>query len=332
MNSQSLISIFIFSLWIKIAVFMHKNPDIKTIQFNANDPIEDTILNKVIMIDNKEAFLFAVFDGHGGAYVSNYLKDNFERFFSFNISIEDSLINTFEIIEGNLIDQERKSTSYEMKLTGSCALVAVIFNNEIVIANLGDSKAIIIEYDNEAQHYVIKEMNSILNANNKSEETRLRKLFPNETDIVICKNEGSCYVKGILNPTYSIGDFYLKYQNLYYNHYPLKFKKRQRGTKFSREYIGHIPEIHKYKMNSKLKFLLLGSDGFWEYVTNEDILNAIQLKKDKNKLDIEIYLLNMALQKSALKHNISFIRLQSKHLLLPPRYYHDDISIIIEEY
>ena len=57
------------------------------------------------------------------------------------------------------------------------------------------------------------EANRELNANNPEEQLRLKAIFPQEEDIVICKknNAESCYVKGRLQPTRTIGDFRLKY-------------------------------------------------------------------------------------------------------------------------
>jgi pyruvate dehydrogenase phosphatase len=52
-----------------------------------------------------------------------------------------------------------------------------------------------------------------LNANHPEEQERLKKLFKQEDDIVVCKrpNNTSCYVKGRLQPTRSIGDLRLKH-------------------------------------------------------------------------------------------------------------------------
>lgn len=52
-----------------------------------------------------------------------------------------------------------------------------------------------------------------LNANSKKEQERLRKLFPKDKDIVVCKNpnnSSACYVKSRLQPTFAFGDLHLK--------------------------------------------------------------------------------------------------------------------------
>ena len=54
-------------------------------------------------------------------------------------------------------------------------------------------------------------MNRFLNADNPEEQQRLKAQFPNELDIYKCKRDNtSCYVKGRLQPTRSIGDLRLK--------------------------------------------------------------------------------------------------------------------------
>ena len=99
-----------------------------------------------------------------------------------------------------------------MARAGSCALVCVVCNNKVYTANAGDSLGIIVSKDSSNRMGYI-EVNRELNANNAEERARLKKLFPAEDDIVICKrdNNTACYVKGRLQPTRSLGDLRLKY-------------------------------------------------------------------------------------------------------------------------
>lgn len=62
-----------------------------------------------------------------------------------------------------------------------------------------------------------RKINNILNANNPSEQERLKAAFPNDSDIFICspRYSGACYVKGRLMPTRALGDFYMKHAHLY---------------------------------------------------------------------------------------------------------------------
>lgn len=94
---------------------------------------------------------------------------------------------------------------------GSCALVCVVYNNKVYCGNAGDSLGLLITEDNPMGY---TELNRELNANLPEEQARLKALFPNEEDIVICKKENnkSCYVKGRLQPSRTIGDFRLKFK------------------------------------------------------------------------------------------------------------------------
>lgn len=62
-----------------------------------------------------------------------------------------------------------------------------------------------------SKNLFVKQLSSDHNAKFPGEQMSLRKMHPNEPDIVICKNPTSCYVKGRLQPTRAFGDFHLKY-------------------------------------------------------------------------------------------------------------------------
>lgn len=87
--------------------------------------------------------------------------------------------------------------------------MCVVHNNKLYCANAGDSLGIVVE---EGSPMGYTEINQFLNADNPAEQQRLKSTFPNEDDIFVCKrpNNRSCYVKGRLQPTRSIGDLRLK--------------------------------------------------------------------------------------------------------------------------
>lgn len=73
--------------------------------------------------------------------------------------------------------------------TGSCALVALFKDNKVYTANIGDCKGVIISEGNDKK-FKARKINHKLNANSKKEQARLKKDFPNDPDIVICKRGG----------------------------------------------------------------------------------------------------------------------------------------------
>ena len=89
---------------------------------------------------------FGIFDGHGGEGCSEYLKENYLNYLvenkNFPFDIRLALTESFEKIEEAFF-KEKCSTSLELSdRSGSCALVSIIFDNKIYIANIGDSRAI----------------------------------------------------------------------------------------------------------------------------------------------------------------------------------------------
>ena len=89
---------------------------------------------------------FGIFDGHGGEECSEYLKNNFLNILldnkNFPFDIKSSITETFEKIEEELLNQNKGKSKEEIDQSGSCALVCIINENKIYIANIGDSRAI----------------------------------------------------------------------------------------------------------------------------------------------------------------------------------------------
>lgn len=128
-------------------------------------------------------------------------------------------------------------------------------------ANIGDCKGVIISEEKGSSEMKARKINHKLNANSKKEQARLKKEFPNDSDIVICKrgSEGACYVKGRLMPTRAFGDYHLKHES--------HFKGK---GKFNGPYITHKPEIIINELKPGDKYIVMASDGLWD-----------EMKKDK---------------------------------------------------
>jgi serine/threonine protein phosphatase PrpC len=100
--------------------------------------------------------LFAVCDGHGtnGHHVSKFLKCTLAK------NLEESLQNCFEMTEypsGLRVEQEFKAafkrtndqlnvgSGIDTRFSGSTCVGALTFGNRLYIANVGDSRAVLIK-------------------------------------------------------------------------------------------------------------------------------------------------------------------------------------------
>ena len=236
-----------------------------------NETMEDFILIKhpFLEIENHHLSLFAVFDGHGGEYVSQYLKENFSEFLK--KAINSKYNSRFTQILKESIENIDKyfDNSEEAKNCGSTGTIVVVNNRNIYCANVGDSKCY---YINENEAIQITEDH---NCNNKVEVDTL-------------KNKGVAVfrgrVYGSLNLTRSFGD-----------------------TEFKKDGITSTPYIKKiFSDKNDVKFLIIASDGIWDVVDNKKLFQISKELKEGSSEEFCNNLVNYALENNS-NDNISCI-------------------------
>ena len=108
--------------------------------------------------------------------------------------------------------------------------------------------------------------------------------------LVRCKHATSCYVKGRLQPTRSLGDFYLKYKSFNGkkpskdNPYSVSDPNRSRHIKepYEPPYITSTPELFTHKLHYQNdKFLILATDGLWDELTPEEACSVVHVNMEK---------------------------------------------------
>ncbi len=114
---------------------------------NKRDYMEDRSIKYQTTINSKQVFIYGVFDGHGGALISQLLhriipeevvKILKQGFNNIKNNIEDLFINVDQCLYDQLDDKAKTSG-------GSTGIVAIYIPSlkQLVIANLGDSRAIV---------------------------------------------------------------------------------------------------------------------------------------------------------------------------------------------
>lgn len=88
--------------------------------------------------------LMAVYDGHGSSAVSNYLKCNLLPRLSshplFKADFSQAVEDTFHQLDSEIA----KETQLNARHCGSTALVVMLTDSTVFIANLGDSRALLV--------------------------------------------------------------------------------------------------------------------------------------------------------------------------------------------
>ncbi|CAL0304786.1 unnamed protein product [Lupinus luteus] len=266
------------------------------------------------------ADFFGVYDGHGGCQVANYCQehlhsvlvkefeaveaekngnDNWQdhwkkAFFNCFHTVDDDVGRVHASSGSNSEDESESSIELLAETVGSTAVVAVLTQTDIIVANCGDSRAVL---------YRGKEalpLSSDHKPNRDDEWTRIEAAGGK----VIQWN--GYRVLGVLAVSRSIGDHYLK------------------------PWIIPEPEVTFIHREKNDECLILASDGLWDVITNEEACDIarkrilIWHKKNGNNVSTgqghgadpaaqyaAEYLSKLALQKGS-KDNISIIVIDLK--------------------
>ena len=245
---------------------------------------------------------FAIFDGHGGEECSEFLKENFDKYLienkNFPYDIKLSMIETFQKIEEDFFKLKCKEDSFEdSDKSGSCALVTLIYDNKIYIANIGDSRAIMsvnggtkvkqLTIDHKPDN--IKEFERAIKTGSKIYLDDNDDPFRDESTLEFIKD------KTELEKMKEIKDNNTDDEKIF-RVYPsdlavmrtigdIKAKKKEFGGVPGT--IINIPDIFVFEINCNNDFIVMGCDGIFDDLSNEEIVNAAWLAfknrgKEKN--------------------------------------------------
>ena len=315
--------------------------------YAANAPIED---RASITVSDDESVLVSVIDGHGGWQVAEYVREKLSTYFfeSWN-SLQDSnsenkdgnasasFSTSFRRVEEELLDALLPVFRLgfgNVARIGACTTSAHISSEEIVVANAGDCQCVLGLSDGNFERLTNEH-----NAKELKEQGLLQRDHPDESmeSLVRCKSSRSCYVKGVLQPTRSIGDFYLKDERFqgptpsdirpYVRSDPTR--SRRVASPYNPPYIKGEPEITILKRREDQEFLVIASDGLWDELRPYEVIRIIKMmKKKSNFAEAASALVEAALMRVAKEHRVDLqtvLNVPAKKR----RSVHDDITCIV---
>jgi len=227
--------------------------------------------------------MIGVFDGHGGKLVSKYLKENLPDYFT--KKFKDNLFSkpekfskyvnkVFDTLQTKLIQEHPKAVNY----CGSTACLTIHCVNKLEkkgylwIINIGDSRAVL-----NNKNGLSIQLSKDHKPNSPDERMRIEKMG------------GKIAFDG--------ADWRVKDLSL----------SRAFGDIDCTPYVTHLPQIYKYNLSSKDKFVILACDGLWDVVSNQDAVDFIQDLLNKNfKGNFSKMLCDYALAKGSMD-NVSII-------------------------
>ncbi|KAI3772338.1 hypothetical protein L6452_03522 [Arctium lappa] len=236
----------------------------------------------------------------------------------------------------------------ELALMGSCVLVMLMKGEDVYVMNVGDSRAVLgqksepdlwrqdLEKINEETWYDLEVFDADIATTNPSltacqlsmdhstsideEVERIKSEHPDDACAVMNDR-----VKGSLKVTRAFGAGFLK-QPKWNNALLEMFRIDYVGTS---PYINCLPYLHHHKLGPRDRFLILSSDGLYQYFTNEEAVSEVELFIQWSpEGDPAQHLVEEVLLRAAKKAGIDFHEL----LEIPQgdrRRYHDDVSVIV---
>lgn len=238
---------------------------------------QDSCLCKTSGLKQEGFNLYAVMDGHGshGHFISNSVKTLFTDYvfkkshYDYNVSL--SGINNklhekeYEIFKKcfQYCETTLAKSKYEVNFSGTTAVMVVQVDDVLICANTGDSRAVLCTIDG------IKPLSLDHKPDVESEKER------------IISNGGR------VDKFNDNGEFIGPYRVwLKYEDYPGLAMSRSLGDFVSKS-VGCtcLPQIIETKLDYKSMFLVIASDGVWEFLDNDAVCKLIEPYYKKNDPD-----------------------------------------------
>ncbi|KAG6552680.1 hypothetical protein Mapa_005627 [Marchantia paleacea] len=202
--------------------------------------MEDCYSTKISEIDGKTIGLFGVFDGHGGNRAAEYVKEKlFENLMNHPLFVEDTkqaITETYKQTDLEYLSAEHS----QHRDAGSTASTAVLVGERLLVANVGDSRAVICRGGKAFA----------LSKDHKPNRDDERQRIEEAGGVVMWA--GTWRVGGVLAVSRAFGDRLLK------------------------RYVVAEPEIQEETIRDDVEFLVLASDGLWDVVSNQDAVSMVQ--------------------------------------------------------
>jgi serine/threonine protein phosphatase PrpC len=236
-----------------------------------NEAMEDFTLIKHPFFSqgDNNLSLFAVFDGHGGTQIAEYLKNNFSEHLLNSIN-KDYTLRFREILKKSIETMDKNMEKLEFSQNcGSTGTFIIVNNNSIYCANIGDSKCF---YINDKEAIQLTEDHNC----------------KNEKEVEFLRSKGAVIfmqrIYGSLSLTRSFGD--------------MEFKQ------YGVNAVPYITKINADKNN--VKYIVIASDGIWDVVNDKDLFKISKGLKNGSSEEFCNTLVKYAMEKGS-NDNISCI-------------------------
>jgi serine/threonine protein phosphatase PrpC len=247
--------------------------------FDGEEPKENNQDNYFIFknfADHKDYIYMSVCDGHGveGHFVSEFIKEVLPYYMSENLKDRNILTEkeithqiiteTFIIVNNMLVSNENINSLF----SGSTC-VSVIFTPErLIVPNIGDSRAVLARFDKNTGKYKAIELSR---DHKPTEKDEAKRIYDND---------------GRIQPFTEDGEFvgpqrvWIKEEEV-----PGLAMTRSFGDRVAAT-VGVMsePEIKEFDFDENDKYMIIASDGIWEFISSQECIDIIQKYYESNDM------------------------------------------------
>ncbi|CAK67434.1 unnamed protein product (macronuclear) [Paramecium tetraurelia] len=225
-------------------------------------------------IESQNYGLVGICDGHGvnGHFVSDLIKQRLPskilnsnlvylefQLQSQNPDMEECFRNAFELTNSEILQSE-----FDTALSGSTTVIALIQQNQLWTANVGDSRAILCRNSNGWRAI------PLTRDHKPSDEAEKQRIL-----------QAGGRIQNFFGNSVGPERVWLSYVDA-----PGLAMTRSMGDKIGAQAgVSSVPEVFQFTLQHNDKFLIIASDGVWEYLSNEDVMNIVIPYYEKGELD-----------------------------------------------
>ena len=226
---------------------------------------------------------FGIYDGHGGNMCSEFLRDCLHKLIlndaNFPENVELAIKNGFLNAEQTFLNEmalDQNDANIISDRSGSCAVIVIVVDKKVYVANVGDSRALFSE--KKGKNFVV--VTEDHKPNNEREKKRIIKngghVYQSRTVISGAENESLNgqilfgpyrVLPGRLSVSRTIGDIEAKSPNFGGNPNVIIWE----------------PDIFIFDLNDfDIDFFIMGCDGIFDQMSNEEIMECAWMILNNN--------------------------------------------------
>ena len=229
---------------------------------------------------------FGIYDGHGGNKCADYLRDSLHKLIfndeNYPENVNEAIKNGFLKAEKEFLNNYALDKNNSMNIidrSGSCAIIVIIVDNKIYVANVGDSRGLLSK-KNGQEYIVITEDHK---PNNEKEKKRIKEnggeVYQTQTPINGIDND-------LLNNQILLGPYRVLPGRLSVSRTIGDIEAKEIKFGGNPKVIIPYPDIFIYDLNKdEIDFIILGCDGIYDQISSNEILDLAWMIFNNNDIN-----------------------------------------------